>query len=154
MATFKTDIALDAEIQWQLDAFEFGKAEAAQFGAAEAQIGKPEQDIVLVDLGRKPGGRPNRIEEADDGRWIGLGHFIFVYIHPYMDGNGRMARFLMNVMMAAGGYDWTVIPVDRRRVYMEALEAASTRQDIDPFTEFLAAQIRNPVGKIGKVTKT
>ncbi|MCC5647871.1 Fic family protein [Nostoc sp. CHAB 5824] len=117
-------------------------------------MGKPEQDIVLVDLGRKPGGRPNRIEEADDGRWIGLGHFIFVYIHPYMDGNGRMARFLMNVMMAAGGYDWTVIPVDRRRVYMEALEAASTRQDIDPFTEFLAAQIRNPVGKIGKVTKT
>src|SRR6202045_1819405 len=30
-----------------------------------------------------------------------LGHFIFVYIHPYMDGNGRVARFLMNVMMAS-----------------------------------------------------
>ena len=28
-----------------------------------------------------------------------LGHFIFVYIHPYMDGNGRMARFLMNTML-------------------------------------------------------
>lgn len=27
-----------------------------------------------------------------------LGHFFFVYIHPYMDGNGRTARFLMNVM--------------------------------------------------------
>ncbi|MFX4493710.1 Fic family protein, partial [Acinetobacter baumannii] len=25
-----------------------------------------------------------------------LGHFIFVFIHPYMDGNGRMGRFLMN----------------------------------------------------------
>jgi hypothetical protein len=32
-----------------------------------------------------------------------LGHFIFVYIHPYMDGNGRMGRFLMNVMLAGGG---------------------------------------------------
>ncbi len=31
-----------------------------------------------------------------------LGHFIFVYIHPYFDGNGRMARFLMNVMLASG----------------------------------------------------
>lgn len=29
-----------------------------------------------------------------------LGHFLFVYIHPYMDGNGRLARFLMNAMLA------------------------------------------------------
>ena len=43
-----------------------------------------------------------------------LGHFIFVYIHPYMDGNGRMGRFLMNTMLASGGYPWTVIPVEER----------------------------------------
>jgi len=41
--------------------------------------------------------------EADPAARIVLGHFIFVYIHPYFDGNGRMGRFLMNVMMAAGG---------------------------------------------------
>ena len=35
-----------------------------------------------------------------------LGHWLFGFIHPYMDGNGRIARFLMNVMMAAGGYPW------------------------------------------------
>ena len=40
-----------------------------------------------------------------------LGHFLFVYIHPYMDGNGRLARFLMNAMLVTGGYVWTVIPV-------------------------------------------
>jgi hypothetical protein len=33
-----------------------------------------------------------------------LGHFFFVYIHPYVDGNGRMGRFLMNVMLVSGGY--------------------------------------------------
>ena len=33
-----------------------------------------------------------------------LGHWMFGYIHPYPDGNGRMARFLMNVMLASGGY--------------------------------------------------
>ena len=37
-----------------------------------------------------------------------LGHWMFGYIHPYPDGNGRMARFLMNVMLASGGYPWTV----------------------------------------------
>jgi integrase len=34
-----------------------------------------------------------------------LGHFVFVYIHPYMDGNGRTARFIMNSMLVTGGYD-------------------------------------------------
>src|SRR5438045_9517560 len=67
-----------------------------------------------------------------------LGHFIFVFIHPYMDGNGRMGRFLMNVMLASGGYPWTVIPVEERKRYMEALEKASTENSIQPFAEFLA----------------
>jgi Fic family protein len=67
-----------------------------------------------------------------------LGHFVFVYIHPYMDGNGRMGRFVMNVMLASGGYPWTVIPVERRNEYMAALEAASVRQDIRPFAGFVA----------------
>ena len=64
---------------------------------------------------------------------IVLGHFIFVYIHPYFDGNGRMGRFLMNVMMASGGYPWTVITVDKRDEYMNALEQASVNRDIVPF---------------------
>ena len=69
-----------------------------------------------------------------------LGHFIFVYTHPYMDGNGRIGRFLMNVMLASGGYLWTVIPVESRNEYMLALEKASIEQDILPFTEFIAKQ--------------
>lgn len=70
-----------------------------------------------------------------------LGHFVFVYIHPYADGNGRLARFLMNAMLASGGYPWTIVPVSRRQPYMEALEEASVRENIQPFTEFLAGLI-------------
>jgi hypothetical protein len=66
-----------------------------------------------------------------------LGHFIFVFIHPYMDGNGRMGRFLMNAMLASGGYPWTVIPVEARDEYMQALERASVGNDIGPFADFL-----------------
>jgi len=47
----------------------------------------------------------------------------------------------MNVMMAAGDYPWTVIPVAERNVYMVALEKASVGEDIDPFAEFLAALV-------------
>lgn len=67
-----------------------------------------------------------------------LGHFMFVFIHPYMDGNGRMGRFLMNVMLASGGYPWTVIPVEERKTYMEALEKASVHADIEPFAKFIS----------------
>lgn len=70
-----------------------------------------------------------------------LGHFIFVYIHPYMDGNGRLGRFLMNAMLASGGYPWTIIPVEQRNDYMAALETASTRQDILPFATFIGKQV-------------
>jgi len=67
-----------------------------------------------------------------------LGHFVFVYTHPYMDGNGRMGRFLMNTMLVSGGYPWTVIPVETRKQYMNALESASVDQNIKPFAEFIA----------------
>jgi hypothetical protein len=67
-----------------------------------------------------------------------LGHFIFVYIHPYMDGNGRMGRFLMNVMLASGGYPWTVVPLEERNTYMNAFEKASIGQGIEDFSKFIA----------------
>lgn len=82
-------------------------------------------------------------EETDPAVRAVLGHFMFGYIHPYMDGNGRMARFLMNVMLSAGGYRWTVIPVELRIEYMEALEAASIQSNITPFAELLAGLARS-----------
>lgn len=84
-----------------------------------------------------------------------LGHYIFVFIHPYMDGNGRIGRFLMNAMLASGGYPWTVIPVEERDKYMNALESASVDQDIKPFAEFVAWLVSaglegNPIAKLNK----
>ena len=71
-----------------------------------------------------------------------LGHFVFVYIHPYMDGNGRLGRFLMNAMLASGGYPWTVIRVEERPAYLSALNAASAGGDIAPFAAFVARQMQ------------
>jgi Fic family protein len=67
---------------------------------------------------------------------------MFGYIHPYPDGNGRMARFLMNAMLASGGYPWTVIRVEDRAPYLAALDRASIDLDIGPFTSFLAERVR------------
>jgi len=81
-------------------------------------------------------------EEPHPAIRVVLGHFMFVYIHPYVDGNGRMGRFLMNVMLASGGYPWTVVPVGERNAYMAALERASVGEDIVPFSDFIATLVR------------
>jgi fido (protein-threonine AMPylation protein) len=80
--------------------------------------------------------------EPEPGVRAVLGHFFFGYIHPYMDGNGRIARFLMNTQLISGGYDWTVIPVERRAEYMAALEKASVQEDITDFTIFIATWVK------------
>lgn len=77
-------------------------------------------------------------QEEDSFVRVILGHFILVFIHPYPDGNGRMGRFLMNVMMASGGYHWTVIEYKDRKEYMEALEKASVNKDISVFAKFIS----------------
>jgi fido (protein-threonine AMPylation protein) len=84
-------------------------------------------------------------EESEAAVRVVLGHFFFVYIHPYMDGNGRTGRFLMNLMLGSGGYPWTIVPVTRRDHYVAALEKASTEQDVIPFTEFLSELVEKTI---------
>jgi Fic family protein len=71
-----------------------------------------------------------------------LGHFLFGFIHPYVDGNGRLARFLMNLFLAVAGYPWTIVRMERRTEYMAALEKASTGGDIEPFARFIRDEMQ------------
>jgi Fic/DOC family len=73
-----------------------------------------------------------------------LGHFIFVHIHPFIDGNGRTARFLMNLMFVSGGWPWTIIRAEqtRRNRYFAALDKAHvTRTEIQDFAKFLREEM-------------
>jgi hypothetical protein len=70
-----------------------------------------------------------------------LGHWMFGYIHRYTDDDGRLARFVLNIMLASGGYPWTVIRVDDRSEYMAALDAASADADIEPLSRFIGSRV-------------
>jgi len=70
-----------------------------------------------------------------------LGHWLVGYIHPYMDGNGRIARFLMNAMLASGGFPWTIVRVEDRKRYLDALDCASVDLNIVPLARFLAERV-------------
>lgn len=60
-----------------------------------------------------------------------------------MDGNGRMGRFLMNAMLASGGYRWTIISKDIIDDYMAAIEKASVDGDIRELATLLSGIVRN-----------
>ena len=90
--------------------------------------------------------------EAEPSVKAVLGHWLFGYIHPYADGNGRMARFVMNALLASGGYPWTVIRVDEREAYLASLESASIDQDMKPFARFLAERVELALERTGANT--
>lgn len=77
-----------------------------------------------------------------------LGHWLFGYVHPFPDGNGRLARFLMNIMLASRGYPWTAIRVEDRASYMAALEAASVDSDIKTFARFVAVRVERSMAEV------
>ena len=69
-----------------------------------------------------------------------LAHKEFVFIHPFIDGNGRTARLLMNLILLQENYNIAIIPPIARREYIDSLEEAHT-SDQD-FVHFIARMVR------------
>ncbi len=65
-------------------------------------------------------------------------HFRYVYIHPFIDGNGRSARLLMNLILMRNVYPITVIRNIDREEYMKALEEASTKNELNDFIDIIS----------------
>jgi prophage maintenance system killer protein len=81
--------------------------------------------------------------DEEDTPWIKalLGHFILVFIHPFPDGNGRTARFLMNAALVLSGHNWTVVQLQNKAEYFEVLEEASTKGNIIPYAKFIKKEM-------------
>lgn len=65
-------------------------------------------------------------------------HAEFVKIHPFVDGNGRTSRMLMNYQLMSGGFLPVSIAKENRLEYFEALEAYAVVGDLTPFAEMIA----------------
>ncbi len=83
----------------------------------------------------------NRLKEKTHPiEWAALIHKYFVDIHPYIDGNGRTARLLMNLALINAGYTVSIIPPVRRGDYIDALRISQREKspDNDPFICLIA----------------
>lgn len=65
-------------------------------------------------------------------------HGEFVKIHPFIDGNGRTARLLLNFELLRNGYTPIIIKKERRVAYYDALDLAHTSFDYRLFINFVA----------------
>lgn len=70
-------------------------------------------------------------------RYAAIAHYKLVDIHPFVDGNGRTSRLIMNLILLKAGYPPVMILKEQREKYYDALKAANTG-DIRPFVRFLA----------------
>lgn len=64
-------------------------------------------------------------------------HLQLVFIHPFVDGNGRTARLLMNLLLLQAGYPLTVIDNNMRNEYIECIENALLHEKTEPFYDFI-----------------
>jgi len=77
-----------------------------------------------------------------------LVHLEFVTIHPFMDGNGRLGRLLMNYALLSAGLPWVTIRSDERVPFFRAIESAQVDEDAVPFVEFVWHLIRQAVAEL------
>lgn len=68
-------------------------------------------------------------------------HLWLVSIHTFRDGNGRVARLLMGLILPRGGYPPAIVRREHRRRYLTVLEKAQTRLDFKPYYGFMVQEL-------------
>lgn len=74
-------------------------------------------------------------------RFAALLHLKFVTIHPFIDGNGRVARLLTNAVLIQDGYMLAVVPPILRTDYIAAIRNYQQARDTEPFCSFIAERV-------------
>ncbi|MED3728366.1 Fic family protein [Priestia filamentosa] len=70
-------------------------------------------------------------------------HAIFVGIHPFIDGNGRTSRLLLNLELMKAGFPAVVIKVENRLAYYEALDKSHTTQNYHDFIQLIVKEVED-----------
>ena len=71
-----------------------------------------------------------------------VAHYNMVRIHPFDDGNGRVSRILMNLILIKKGFSPAIVKMEQRRKYLDCLKSAD-QGNLNPFIEFVIQSLAN-----------
>uniref|UniRef100_A0A0K0E689 Fido domain-containing protein n=1 Tax=Strongyloides stercoralis TaxID=6248 RepID=A0A0K0E689_STRER len=91
--------------------------------------------------------------EMDPVELAAIAHYKLVFIHPFVDGNGRTARLLMNLILSRSGFPPIIIPLEERLNYYKTLKEANDG-DLRPFIRFICQQTDKTLQYFIDSTKT
>ena len=73
--------------------------------------------------------------------FAGLLHLKFVSIHPFIDGNGRTGRLIMNLALFQDGYQLAIVPPMLRAEYNDTIRQFQNEGNPEPFCNFIAERV-------------
>lgn len=84
-----------------------------------------------------------------------LMHEKLVTIHPFIDGNGRISRLLMNLILIKNGFPIVILKgdTDNRLKYYHALATAQTKNNIQPFLDLIKDNVKETMQRIINIVK-
>ncbi len=77
-----------------------------------------------------------------------LVHLEFVTVHPFIDGNGRLGRLLMNYELIANGLPWVTVRADERMPFFQSIERAQVEGDTGAFIRYLWHLLRRAIADV------
>jgi Fic family protein len=82
-----------------------------------------------------------------------VAHHKLVVIHPFVDGNGRTARLINNLLLMQEGYPLMIVLMNDRKKYYSNLKAAD-KGDLEPFVNFIARNVERTLAIYLNAIKT
>lgn len=125
-----------------IDAEKAGNYRSEQVFITGTDFIPPSPKDVPKRMGELFGSLPTSRSTRHPVEFAALLHKELVTIHPFIDGNGRTARLVMNLALLQAGYPITIIPPILRAEYIATLKRAQTKPNDDtPFVDFIARAV-------------
>lgn len=124
----------------KIDSEKAGKYRTSQVIITGSSVELPKPEELDEKMREFISQLPKLKAELHPVEYAAMVHIIFVNIHPFTDGNGRVARLLMNLALLQSGYNIVVIPPVVRTDYISALQETNNGNNTN-FINFISEMV-------------